>query len=367
MPARFDVAVLGGGLAGLLMARRLASSCSVVLIDGGVGVRGLGIAACGGADSPARLVHAVGKEAARDLWGFSRRAVARALDLAGELGVPAERRGTARLSLGAGEAQEWEVSAELLRRWFGDEAVKAVDPAPWGRGFDGAVRVVDDGAVSLPALCEALAGRLQGVERLAGMATIEGLEDGVTLAVGDRRLQAEVAVVAAASGAPAVLPWFGPMVYPVRLQGLRTGPVEARLPSAALARHRFEGWQQGSDGSLFFTGCRWAEQPEMGAGESDDSVISEAVSARAAGFLAEHLPAFADAGVQAEWTGIATWSCDGLPLLGPLPGMGRVHSLTGWCGWGLSWVAEGVEQMARELLGEGRAEIPRLLQARRMG
>ena len=172
-------------------------------------------------------------------------------------------------------------------------------------------------------------------------------------------------MVAAGAGAGSVHPWFEPMIYPVRLQGLRVPGAELAAPPT-LARHRFEAWVGEPEGSLGFVGCRWAEQPEMEAGVTDDRATSAAVQARSREFLQALKPDL-DLSGATSWTGIAAASCDGLPLVGPLPGRPRVLSLCGWGGWGLSWIEQAVDDVARAVLGAGEAQdTPEPLRPRRM-
>jgi len=349
-----DVAVVGGGLAGRLAAHRLSiGGVQALVIDAGAPSPSLGIAAAGGMDSPHRLRLALGEPAARELWGFSRAAVARVLLIAEKLGVEHRRSGSIRASLGPDEAAEWTASAELLRSWFDDDVV-AVEPP--GADFSGAWRVAGDGWVD----AEALAAALPPEHSLSGAARIVESSDGVVLDVDGQRVRAELVIVAAGWAAPAVHPWFKPMLFPVRLQGC-SGPAGG-VEAPVLARHRFEAWVDGG-GRRQFVGCRWAEQPEMEAGVTDATGFSAAVLARQREFSEHHLGAPLDGD---PWSGIAAFPCDGLPLLGPLPGNPRVLSLGGWGGWGLSWMAEAAERVVAGVLGEAGEGIPSWLRARRM-
>ncbi len=371
MDSRFDVLVVGGGLAGLLAADSLAEHARVCLVDSAglpaaCSDRGLGLAAAGGMDSPARLKHALGAEA-EAIWIWSARSVACLLDRAESLGVSVRRSGSRRLSLDEREWAEWSTSLELLRRW--GLPARALDPdelAGCGRDLAGGVALADDGWVDLPALLAALRDRVAGrVDVVRGEARLEGSFSHVEASVGEQRVDAEIAVVAAGVGSRSVTPWFEPMLYPVRLQGLRVPGAGLEVPPS-FARHRFEAWTSEPDGSLAFVGCRWAEQPEMEAGVLDDTAISAAVEARSLEFVAAGLPEL-DLSGASSWTGIAAGACDGLPLVGPLPGRPRVLSLCGWGGWGLSWIAQGVDDVVNAVLGRGQTQdTPAPLRPRRM-
>src|SRR5688572_23854736 len=108
LPAQVDVAVVGGGLAGLAVAGRLAAAgASVALCEARSGLargadgRDAGLALLGVGDSPLRLAAALGDDIARDITRFT----AENLDLVAELGA-LERSG----GLHVGKARE---SAEI--------------------------------------------------------------------------------------------------------------------------------------------------------------------------------------------------------------------------------------------------------------
>jgi glycine/D-amino acid oxidase-like deaminating enzyme len=377
-PDRCDVAVLGDGIAGLLTAHALADAADVVIVAPKAPPRpatasALGIVASGGIDSPARLAVALGEPAARAFWTWSADATARLLSLAAGMGVEASVTGSWRLAMGEVEAAEWEASLGLLRRWLGEGAARPAtgdERDRLGRGFDRAVRVAGDGVLDVAELSDALrSGLSDRVAAVESPARIDGIgADGVELLLdGGDRLRAELVVVAAGAGCGSVHPWFGPTLFPVRLQALRTAPLAGPIdPAPRLARHRFEAWRQLADGGLAFTGSRWAEQPEMEAGVTDDASISDRVDVAQRAFVGRHLPDAAGAEAVERWTGIEAFCCDGLPLVGSLPGMPRVLALTGWGGWGLSMVARAVDDVCGAILARTDAAPLALLAPRRM-
>jgi glycine/D-amino acid oxidase-like deaminating enzyme len=328
--------------------------------------RALGIAAVGAADSPARLALSL-PDHAEALWRFSTRGVDSLLERAQDLGVSVSRKGSWRLTLGADEEREWETSVALLNRWgIYSRSVSGAEAAAdgLGAGFAGAHWIAEDGQLDPAGLSAALRARLdRRVTRRPGPGRLDVSLGGVRIHTAAGPVAAETAVVAAGVGSASVHPWFAPMIVPVRLQGLRVPG--ASLPGPALARHRFEAWVSDPEG-LSFVGCRWAEQPEMEAGITDDASTSPAVESAAREFFARHHPAL-DLSNAHAWCGIAAFSCDGLPLVGPLPGEPRVHALCGWGGWGLSWMGAAVEGVAAAILGDqGPAVIPAMLRPRRM-
>jgi glycine/D-amino acid oxidase-like deaminating enzyme len=99
----------------------------------------------------------------------------------------------------------------------------------------------------------------------------------------------------------------------------------------------------------------------MEAGETD-TAVRPAVAAAQQAFVARRL------GDAHDWTfraGIEAFSCDGLPLLGPMPGRPELLVACGWDGWELSWASAAADALAGVIL-DGRASVPTALQARRM-
>lgn len=383
MSARCDVAVVGGGLTGLLAADRLVrAGADVVLVQSDLSpapasARSLGVVALGWIDSPARLVDGLGEAVARGLHAWSAGAVSSLRAIARDLGVSWRPTGSHRLALDALDAESWRRSADLLGRWglgggvrtLTEAEVQALGPA--GRLLGG-VHVPDDGLLDLDGLLTALGARFDtsGGRRLTARVAVEAGSGAPVLVSPDgSRLTAQIVVAAPGVEAATLHPFFRSCVYPVRLQGLRTGPGIAgrSLSTPVLARHRFEAAFRDADGAVSLVGCRWADQPEMGAGERDDAALSERVSRAQDAWLEQTLGIAV--GPVRRWSGIVAYTCDGLPLVGPLPGAPRVISAVGWSGWGLSLAPRAVDEICAGILGEpppGGRETPAALTARRL-
>lgn len=379
LPARCDVAVLGGGLGGLLTAEALArSGASVVLLEGAPGPaaasdRSLGIVGLGWLDSPWRLTRGLGERTARGLLAWSALAMKSLAATSARLGAPIRPTGSWRVSLDEGEALEWIESARLLESWgLSEPRPAAPDELPSiAQGLHGALFLPGDGLLDVAGLLTALRASLDaagGVRIAQGAATLDERHGAPVVRVGKRVLLCELAVVAAGVGAPTAHPFFRSCVYPVRVQAQRVTLHEVPDGPPVIARHRFEAWCRESASSLCFVGSRWAEQPEMEAGVSDDARCSDRVSARQEEFLSDRLGVPRDA-PRDRWSGIASYTCDGLPLVGPLPGEPRVIALTGWSGWGLGLIGRAVDEITAAILGEPApdgAGTPSWLQARRL-
>lgn len=387
LPTAVDVAILGGGLAGLWLAHSLADHADVLLVDQPSGHQAcnsssLGIAAAGQGDNPARLAAALGNDPSEALWRWSRRATDRLRGLCAELDVGLIPGTVVRLAFDPHEDEELRTTAALLRRWEPDSEVQVIEGDEIGRGglggpFSFGLRLPGDFICPVVQVADELRDRLDGrAAMILGAATTSGpSQGGVAVHVGGQSTQAEIVVVCGGAGSAAIHPAFGDLVIPVRIHA---SAVEAALngvdpgdlqQGAALTRHRFESWTWGPEGSLNFAGCRWAEGPEMGAGNRDTEALNERVVSAHRAFIEQHL-GLGDSRervLQAR-AGITAYSCDGLPLVGPLLGAPRVLAMTAWGGWGLSAIGAAVEDLTFAILGWADApSAPRaLLGPRRM-
>jgi glycine/D-amino acid oxidase-like deaminating enzyme len=243
-----------------------------------------------------------------------------------------------------------------------------------GAEFTLGIAVEGDFVCPLGDLEESLVRSLEGrITRIAAAARLGGTgPDGVSVIVGEQTCHAELVVACGGAASSSIHPWFETAVLPVRIHATSSTP--ALLSSrgefqrgAAISRHRFESWVWGSDGSLDFAGCRWAEGPDMGAGITDERNLNEKVSAAHDAFMRKHLGVATGSFESSRRCGITAYSCDGLPLVGPLPGAPRLLAMTAWGGWGLSAIGAAVEDLATAILDEAAPQSPReLLSPHRM-
>jgi glycine/D-amino acid oxidase-like deaminating enzyme len=101
----------------------------------------------------------------------------------------------------------------------------------------------------------------------------------------------------------------------------------------------------------------------MGVGLVEPLPPDLRVQGRIEAQLRRHLPAAR--AILTRWVWLDTHTCDGLPIVGPLPGSARRIACTGFCGndWGLATAAASA--IAHGLLGKGEPDIPRVLAASR--
>ena len=164
----------------------------------------------------------------------------------------------------------------------------------------------------------------------------------------DGVLRAELVVLACGHTLATLDPFFSDQLYPVRTQLLSLPAPAGRFTHAGSALFGYHFWRQTDDDTVLVGGCRWAT-PHMEVGETDDAVAVPVIDARIRGFIDQTFPDLAGQPTAARWSAIMTFSCDGLPILGPVPGRPRFVACAGFNGrqYGLGLraaqaVAEGI-------------------------
>ncbi|HCH61708.1 MAG: hypothetical protein CL927_06505 [Deltaproteobacteria bacterium] len=346
VPESTDVAVLGGGLAGLAVAALLAEAGARVVVlermpEGSLGfsARTHGAVGLGYADHPIRLVRSLGEEVAQALVQCSAESLA-LLRARGWL----QGEGLLTASLSALEREEIHQSVELLDRWglavepWSEAQVAAVlGGTAFGAGwFDRRGGWIDPAAVLARAHAWAVAAGAQVVHGVTVTHTRDGRPE--TVVCGESspsgfELKADVVVHAAGLAERALDPFFGDKLFPVRFQMQRLSLPEHQSPPVPFcAQLSYLQCAPRADGTVVLGGCRWAT-PHLEAGEEDPFTLSDAVeeklSAVRTGLLKQCL---GEAEVVDRWAGIMTFTCDGLPIVGPLPGRVGHLACLGWNG-----------------------------------
>lgn len=200
------------------------------------------------------------------------------------------------------------------------------------------------------------AARAAGAHIEEGLRAIPKLDGdrclGVTL--GDGELLPAGAVLVAAG------PWSA------QLTGVPVGPlwgvtVQVALPPDRHVRHRIEDWDDPTDAGFEATPLHAVTV--LGASrtttEPDEPAIAQALTARAARFL----PVVAEAKTVATRTCARPVTPDGLPVIGPVPGVAGLHIASGHGPYGISFgPASG--RVAADAILRGTAPPPAFAPAR---
>lgn len=379
LPAAVEVAVIGGGIAGvstaLWLARAGAEVCLLeraAVADRASG-RNDGQLLLGLGEHYNRIVGQLGKADARRLWDSI---CANNDELKREIraaGIPCDLRqgGGLRLAETAHEHSELREAAELLAAE--GIAHELLDPGgvrarlPLAEGFHGALHLPGEAVVQPAAMVRGLARAAQA----AGAAVIEGVEviavDGDTpprtlhLADG-RTLRAHVVVHCTSVLAPRLdgSGFLARNLFPFRGQIVATEPLPDELahafPPAAMSSNFCYEYFRLHGRRFVVGGMRWSVPGEE-SGTTDDGDSNPQVSANLLRWVARHFPALAAVPFPHCWTGIMAGTPDGLPLCGALPGQPGVFALCGFNGYGLSFAFLAGRTVAEQVL-EGRASDP---------
>lgn len=356
LPERADVAVIGAGLAGLAAAVHLAEGgAEVVVLESrptvgtGADGRGPGLARIGVDDHLHRIVAGLGRAHAEAIARFSREALD-ALEALGAL----RRVGLIHGALDAHETADRRADADAFTA-LGcparfEESSLFVDLLPSTLTIDA------EGPFESEVAFGALAARLRrAAGRLVTGATVLGQgqdEDGAALVqVGRQELRAEATVLAAGAGSRTLDPWLADKIVPVREQAIRVERADP-LPPMMLGRDSIQVCPV--PGGVVVAGCRWAAK-DLGEGLTDDTVVVARVEDRLRAVL-ERLGGGGP--VTHRWSWIRTATCDGLPVVGPMPGDPRRVICAGFGSNGPGLALRAGRAVAEGLLTGHAAGVP---------
>jgi gamma-glutamylputrescine oxidase len=186
------------------------------------------------------------------------------------------------------------------------------------------------------------------VRRLARYAAEAGAEILEHSRVELAGLDADAVVVATDGFTGALLPELREIVRPTRGQVVATEPLlDLRYGRPHYARAGFDYWHQLPDRRLILGGNRDAAlEDEYTDVEETTAIVQERLEA-----FAERLAGFRPR-ITHRWAGIWGDSPDGLPLVGPVPGRGRVWIAGGYAGHGNVLGLACGDLVARAILGD---------------
>ncbi len=356
LPDAVDLAIIGGGLAGLSMALHLqAMGVETVVLERavpawGASGRNAGHLLAGTSEYYSRAVAVMGRDEARAVWAFT---VANQRDFTSFLlGLPQEtgftRSGYLACATTQEERRELEESVALLTEdgfpseyWSADTLVKRTGRSP----FLGARYSPDDGLVhparTVWALCQAYRS---GGGRVRSHCAVKGATNGPlgwTLELEDkggaRAIKASMVVQCTNAWTFELLPRFTDLILPVRGQMVATDRIHKVIPMAMAANFGYEYWRQAPTGEVVLGGWRWS-QKEMEIGALSEELNPEIHQGLAA-FLRSSFPKLQGVPLRCAWTGTMGFSRDSLPWVGEVPGMQGYFVAAGFTGhgFGLAW------------------------------
>jgi glycine/D-amino acid oxidase-like deaminating enzyme len=361
VPNRAEVVILGASLAGLSCAHRLAQAgVKVVVLENSprlgecaVG-RSAGLAQLGLCEHPHQLVEAIGLADAQALLSLS-------LHSLGLLQAHAEWVSEGELNCASMDNEEQAIvrSAAILSE-MGIENRLLENPALADRlGLErfelGRVQPLG-GSLNPLSLLKTLAKKAVGagasVQLGFGTAHVSRSDSGLLIQGASGQCLGELVVFADGWRVSSVEPWFQEKVFPVRAQHYWV-PGSSPLKTAGRTQHGYLSWGP-SMGGVVVSGCRWGS-PHMEVGETEPRL-----NAKISDHLAQFLKGFSveNSGSPVEWTSIMDFSCDGLPLLGPLPGQARKIACVGFGGQDLGLALACAEAVVEGILQGVTPAIP---------
>ncbi len=370
-----DVLLIGAGLCGAGVALALTDAgVRVAWLDArgvseGASGRNAGFLLQGTAERYNRAIGVMGRERARAVHAASREnhwAMKATIDRFG-LDCGYMRRGSLQLAGSTQEEDELRESAAMLREdGFPAEPREgdALDACYREAGFHVGVHITDDGELQPAAF-------VRGVARAAVDLGVQLHERSPVLeldaSAGDVRartphgeVRADVAIVCTNALAGRLLPFMADKVDPVRGQMLATAPAPRLFSCPVYADHGYDYWRQDEHGRIALGGWRNLD-PATEVGDAE--VLHPLIQERMTAFL-HRFPALRDVPVTHRWSGTMGFSRDGLPLVGPVPGMSGVYTGAGFTGHGFGFAWKSGQALA-DLVMHGESAWADLFSPRR--
>ena len=351
-----DFLVVGAGLAGGAAAyfAKQVHGRDVVVTD----ARDVGLGASGrnagfmisGLDTYYhRAIEEYGHDAAREVWDMSRRSFShwREFIRNSAFEVPIDNSGSLLLAETREEAKELELAARALSA---DRIeIEYYSRDPMGRGYHAAVEQPLDAGVQPYLLAKTVMAQ-SGAEVIANNELYRLEDEKGLVQVHTRKFlfKARFVMLCTNAYSPMIDPYFVGKVLPMRAQCLVTEPLDhVPVPYCGYSDYGYMYYRTTFDGRFLLGGGRKQHQSEEN--DTAEDRLNPKVHAFLDRYLAKYFPDV-KAPVAHRWSGIMGFSCDGLPLVGTLPGMPRVGFAVGYTGHGLALAAASAERAVDKLL-----------------
>lgn len=342
--ARADVAIVGGGIAGVATAYFLAKSgASVILLEArgiaeAASGRNAGFLLAGVAENFVAASQRYGRARALRIWRLTERTRALVRSLVAEHAIDCELRFNGSDQVPGGEA-EWDEVRESARLLAAEGVRVSVDEAARVATY------LDDGELH-PVRW------VRGLARAAAGLGVRVHEDTPVTSAADGVLRTATGVVRAGTlllCTNAYTAHLAPSrVRPVRGQMLATAPTEPVFARPAYADHGYRYWRQRADGRVLVGGWRdSAVEEEVG----EDETPTPRIQAHLDAFLREH---GITAPVTHRWAGTMGFSHDALPYVGQTGP--RLFVCGGFTGHGMSFGPAAAEMAAALVRGQAHPD-----------
>lgn len=329
-----DVAVIGGGIAGVATAYFLAGAgARVVLLEArgvaeGASGRNAGFLLAGVAENFVAASRRYGDGRALRIWMLTKRTQRLVRDLVAEHGIDCDLRWNGSDQI-AGDDEEWAEIAESARRLAAKGVGVSADPSRRAATY------ADDGELHpvrwVRGLARAAATRGVAIHESTRVVSISGSE------VRTERAVVHAGTIVLCTNAYTAHLHSTP-IRPVRGQMLATAPTRRVFERPAYARRGYRYWRQTPDGRVVVGGWRdTAVEREVGEEETPSAEIQAHLDA----FLREH---GIDGAVTHRWAGTMGFSHDALPYVGQVGA--RLFVCGGFTGHGMAFGPASAELVA---------------------
>lgn len=351
-----DFLVVGAGLAGGAAAyfAKQVHGRDVVVTDArdialGASGRNAGFMISGLDTYYHRAIEEYGRDVAREIWDMSRRSFShwREFIANSPFDVPIDNSGSLLLAETREEAKELEQAARALSADKIDIEYYSRDPL--ARGFYAAIEQPLDAGVQPYLLAKTVVAQ-SGAEIIPNNELYRLEQQGDALRVYTRQavFTARYVMLCTNAYSPMIDPYFAGKVAPTRAQCLVTEPLDhVPVPYCGYSDYGYMYYRSTFDGRFLLGGGRKQYQQEEN--NTSEDRLNPKVQAFLDRYLAKYFPDVT-APVAHRWSGIMGFSCDGLPLVGTLPGKPRVGFAVGFTGHGLALAAATAERAVDKLL-----------------
>jgi len=199
----------------------------------------------------------------------------------------------------------------------------------------------EEGAINGAQATQALAERATraGAQLLTGRSVVrvqsEGPDHQVHLTDGVVRCHAVVFAANAQLGA--IDPYFEDKIQSVREHAQAGVGSAETLPTPGRTQQGYARWNFHGPEHWVLAGCRWAT-PHLEVMETDDTVTLPIVQTKLDEFRQRIFPHLSANAPSHRWSYLIAHTCDGLPIVGPIPGSPSLVCCAGFQGqqWGLA-------------------------------
>lgn len=363
--------IIGATIASLHLAYKLKKeNVSVVIIDEfpALGVahflKGMGSGRLGLTDNVWRLHNGLGTEETQRIIHFSRKS----LELAREYSAT-KGQGGYQIAYNPKEREELIQSCSLLEDWgiSGSWYEPESCPLIYEKPFLGALYIQDNCTADPTSLFQELVDLCAScdipIAKHTSIVAMIDQHDGISIQYETGMIHTDLIVYAHGTQLNKWESFFAECQTTIRSQAIalkRTSPPTQQTFSTQYGYIYWRDWRD----LRVIGGCRWAS-PHLETGETDDRVTHPKVEAA---LLRSAARIFCDVeqDILFSWSRIEYHSCDGLPIVGPLPGSGDRIAMTSLLGrdMGLGFAcAEAVY----DIIIKGRSHsLPPSIQSRRL-